>query len=274
MANEPVQPAAQAAAPAPDVAVAPETQSTAPASEAVSAPAEPITTFLDGAPASVEATPAPAADPEAPAPVADPAPNPTPENPVEGDKPPEAKTDQGDKSDEPAPLPVYEPWTLPDDVKLDEVQSGEFSKLLGEFQNTSKAEQALVQKFGQELVTKHVTALNEGFDKLHKGYSNAWQQQTDGWRESFINDPEIGGKRQETTIRLANEFIDTHGGTPESKAAFREVMKNTGLGVHPEVLRLLSNAMNRYSEGKPLPANPPARPSATRPQRMYGKKTG
>jgi hypothetical protein len=300
MANEPntsAAPATGAAAPVPaapapvaDSAAAPlpaadtsSTTNTTPSAPV--ADTNPVTSFLDsGAPAPAIETQTATADtaplspdktPEAaPAKAAEPAKTPEPQKPAEGAKQPDATKDEGNKSAEPAPLPVYEAWKLPDNVKLDETQATDFNKLLGEFQNNTKAEQVSVQKFGQEMLDRHVNALNEGFTRLHKAYSDAWQTQTDGWRESFINDPEIGGKRQETTIRLANEFIDTHGGTPENKAAFREVMKNTGLGVHPEVLRLLANAMNGYREGRPVPANPPrvAQPSKT--QRWYGKKTG
>lgn len=299
MANEPntsAAPATGAAAPAPaapapavDSGAAPapaaaptSTPNTTPSAE----PTNPVTSFLDGgAPAPVTetqsattgeaASPSPEKTPEAaPAKAAEPAKAPDPQKPAEGDKPLEAPKDEGNKSAEPAPLPVYEAWKLPDNVTLDEAQSTDFNKLLGEFQNTTKAEQASVQKFGQEMLDRHVNALNDGFTRLHKAYSDAWQKQTDGWRESFINDPEIGGKRQETTIRLANEFIDTHGGTAENKAAFREVMKNTGMGVHPEVLRLLSNAMNRYAEGKPVPASPPRQAPQSKTSRWYGKKTG
>lgn len=274
MANEPIQSAAPIAASAdPAPAAAPvasaAVDSPAPATAESAAPAaEVVTTFLDKAPE----TPAAEAS-AAPEKSVDPAPPISPEKPAEGDKTPEAPKDEGDKTAEPAPLPVYEPWTLPENVTLDEKLSGEFNNLLGEFQSTTKADQAYVQKFGQTLVDKHIAGLNDAVTRRDAAYTAAWQNQTDGWRESFIRDPEIGGKRQETTVRLANEFIDTHGGTDEQKEAFRAVMKQTGLGVHPEVLRLLSNAMNKYSEGRPLPANPPSNRFVSRPQKMYGPKT-
>lgn len=271
MANEPIESA---------VLTAPAT--VAPAAEVAPSPdSGPINTFLDGPPPAAEPEitindPAPTAEP---APVTEPVKTDAPVEPAqapttEGNKPLEVKTDEGDKSAEPAPLPVYEPWTLPEGTKLDEQQSQEFNSLLAELQTNTKAEQEIVQKFGQTLVDKHVAAVNETVGRLHEAYTHAWQNQTDGWRETFVKDPEIGGKRQETTVRLANEFIDTHGGTPDQKAAFRDVMRQTGLGVHPEVLRLLSNAMNNYREGSPLPANPPRSAPSSRPQRWYGKKTG
>ncbi len=191
----------------------------------------------------------------------------------EGDKPVEAPKDLGDKSAEPAPLPVFEPWVLPEGAKLDEGKTAEFNSLLGEFQNASKAEQALVQKFGQTLVDKHTAALTETVGRLHEAYQQSWVKQTEDWKQAFISDPEIGGKRQATTVKQANEFISTHGGTPEQQTEFRNLMQTTGIGNHPAMIRMFANAMSRFSEGKPLPANPPvSAPSKT--QRMYGKKTG
>lgn len=284
MADEIIAPAApaapvQAAAPVADAAGTP-APSAAPA-------ASPTYTgsLLGGAPEPVKAAEpvTPAAEPvavapaepvkaEEPAKAAEPAKAVEPVKPAEGDKLPEAKKDESAKSVEPAPAPVFEPWTLPEGVKLDEKQTSEFNTLLGELQTTTKAEQAFVQKFGQTLVDKYIAAVNESVDRTKEAYNSAWVRQTEDWKESFVKDPEIGGKRQETTLKLANEFLDTHFGTPENVAKVRKVLFDTGLGCHPELIRGFANAMTRYSEGKPLAANPPvSKPSRT--ARMYGIKT-
>lgn len=193
--------------------------------------------------------------------------------PAEGDKPAEAPKVEPSQSAEPAPLATYEPWTLPEGVTLDEAKSGEFNKLLGEFQANTKAEQASVQKFGQELVSRHVAELKGTIEKVQQSYQTAWTKQTEDWKQAFISDPEIGGNRQETTVAAANEFIATHGGTPEQQGAFRKMLQDTGIGNHPEMIRMLSNAKNsaQFSEGKPLPGNVPTlKPS--RSQKFYGKK--
>lgn len=203
----------------------------------------------------------------------EPAKIPEPVKPAEGEKTPEAKKDEGDKSVEPAPLPVFEPWVLPEGVKLDEKDSGEFNKLLGEFQTTSKAEQALVQKFGQTLVDKHTAAVTETVNRVHKAYTDSWVKQTEDWKQAFVSDPEIGGKRQETTVRQANEFISTHGGSPEQQAEFRSLMQHTGLGNHPAMIRIFAKAMERFGEPKPVPANAPVG-AVSKTSKWYGKKSG
>lgn len=195
--------------------------------------------------------------------------------PAEGDKPvQDAPKEDASKSDTPAPLPAYEPWTLPEGITLDEKQSAEFSSLLGEFQNSSKAEQALVQKFGQTMVDKHIALVSGELTRVHEAYQNAWVKQTEDWKQDFVNDPEIGGKRQETTVKAANEFISTHGGTAEQQAEFRKLMGVTGVGNHPAMIRMFANAMTKFSESKqPAPMHfAPEKQSKS--SKWYGKKTG
>ena len=190
--------------------------------------------------------------------------------PADGEKPTEAKTDDAGKSDEPAPLPSYEAWTLPEGVSLDEPRIGEFNKVLGDFQNTTKADQAEVQKFGQELVNRHIAGVEETVKRLHESYQQSWVKQTEDWKQKFISDPEIGGNRQATTVAAANEFITTHGGTPEQQKEFRDLMQTTGLGNHPAIIRLLANAKKSpaFSAPKPLTAKAPVT-KVPRHQKMY-----
>lgn len=241
----------------------------APAASTVAQPSEPAKipeTLLSGPAAEVKV-------PEVQTPPAD---GTKPEgdklNAPEAEKPVEPTKEEASKSDAPAPLPAYEPWTLPEGITLDEKQSAEFSSLLGDFQNSTKAEQAAAQKFGQALVDKYVANTTETVKRLHEAYQNAWVSQTEGWKEDFIKDPEIGGKRQETSVQSANEFIATHGGSAEQQAEFRKLMGITGIGNHPAMIRMLANAMTKFSESKqPAPMHfAPERQSKS--AKWYGKK--
>lgn len=238
---------AQAATPAP---VSP---SAAPEPTAAPAP----TTVLGAEPPAPTATPEPTA---APAPVQDPN---------------EIKKDESSQSVEPAPLPSYEPWKLPEGATLDEAKATEFNSLLAEMQTTTKAEQAFVQEFGQKLIERHISEVKETVDRLHESYQQAWRKQTDDWKQAFISDPEIGGNRQETTVTAANDFISTYGGTPEQQKEFRALMETTGLGNHPAMIRILANAKNnaQFSAPKPI-VGKPATEKLTTTQKFYGKKTG
>lgn len=194
--------------------------------------------------------------------------------PTEGEKIPEVKKEEASKSDEPAPLPTYEPWVLPEGITIEETKASEFNKMLAEFQTNTKSEQVLVQKFGQDLVDRHISEVKSATERMQKAYSDAWVKQTENWKQQFISDPEIGLNRQETTIAAANEFISTHGGTPEQQSAFRKLMEDTGIGNHPEMIRLLASAKNSaaFIEPKPLAGTPSAsKPSKS--QKFYGKKS-
>jgi len=189
---------------------------------------------------------------------------------LEGEQP-EEKKEEASQSEEAAPLPTYEPFTLPDDIQLDENTLGEFTQTLAEFETLTKADHAEVQKFGQELVTRHIAEVQNAVQRLNESYAATWEKQKNDWKESFVNDPEIGGNRQETTISSALEFIRTHGGTDAHQADFRKLMDETGIGNHPAMIRILANAMEAKREGKPLPASQPIPSQRSKVNTRYGK---
>lgn len=265
-AAEPVAPSATVETPTPTIESPPVSTTVLEETPPVVAPsttAEPSAAATELAPTVLGAEPKPAEVPK-------PAETQTPE----GEKPTEPKKDEASQSEQPAPLPTYEPWTLPEGIKLDDTQAGEFNKLLGEFQASTKAETAAVQKFGQELVSRHVAEVKESIERTHKTYQSAWLKQAEDWKQAFISDPEIGGNRQETTVAAANEFIVTHGGTPQQQSEFRALMQQTGLGNHPAMIRMLANAKNspEFTEGKPL-AGAPVVAKQSKSQKFYAKKT-
>lgn len=183
----------------------------------------------------------------------------------------EVKKDEGEQSDEPAPLPTYE-LKLPEEITLDNARLGEFTKEIGEFEQLTKADHAQVQEFAQKLVDRHIADVQESVKKINDGYVSAWNKQVNDWKESFINDPEIGGNRQNTTKNAALEFIGTHGGTETQQAEFKKLMNETGVGNHPALIRLFANAMEAYREGKPLPANRPPAVKKGLLETFYGSK--
>ncbi len=161
------------------------------------------------------------------------------------------------QSVEPAPLPTYEAFVLPDTFKADEAKIGDFTNALAEFEIASKADHAEVQKLGQALLDRHVMEVKNQVEALQKLQNESWENTKNEWRKQFESDPEIGGKRMETTVNAAREFIRTHGGTPEQQTQIRQMLDITGAGNHPAMIRLLAQAAKSMQEGKPLPANKP-----------------
>lgn len=272
----------------------------APAAEAVASPtpaAAPITNTETPAPAPAAPTPeAPAVVEPVVAPAAEPvAPDAEPEapktdstllgkdalkksepevKPAEGEvKPGETKEADGSQSDEPAPLPTYEEFEIPEGISYDNERLGDFTKMLGEFETTTKASHEEVQKFGQNLVNQHIAEVKSALERQHESYVSAWQKQSNDWLEAFRSDTEIGGNRQDTTVSSALEFIRTHGGTEAQQEEFHSLMDSTKVGNHPAMLRLLANAMNAKKEGGPLAATKPLPEARSKIAKRYGSST-
>lgn len=172
-------------------------------------------------------------------------------------------------------LPKYEDFKMPDGVtsdQLDKTGMEAFTKHLGQFELTSKADHVETQKFAQSLVDLHVGALRDTVQRVNE----AWQMQLDArqqsWRDSFESHPVYGGNRKDTTINAANEFIKTHVGSAENQTALRQALDETGAGDHPEVIGFFARMNSAFKEGRAVPALKP-QPTKLKPhEKAYGKK--
>lgn len=218
------------------------TTTTSPAIVAETPQATKIETVLGSEPKVAPAEPAKAeAAPEAPkSPEAK-----APEAKKEEAAPAEGETKVESSQTEEAPLPQYEAFTLPEGITLDDKKLGEFTKKLGEIQNATKADQALMQKFGQEMVEAHIADTQEIASRLADHYSKAWDKQTNDWFEAFAKDPEIGDKKLETTTQRVLKAVGENAGSPEQLKEFKNVMTTTGIGNHPSVIRLINNMQSK-----------------------------
>lgn len=193
----------------------------------------------------------------------------TEDKPAEGSEAPVAEN-EGGQSDETAPPPKYEPFTLPEDIKLDDTKLGEFTSLLAELETSGKASHEAVQAFGQKAVEFYVNEAKNIVTNIQKVYQDAWDKQKVTWKEEFLADPEIGGNRFQTTVDSALTFIRTHGGTAEQQQEFRNLMETSGLGNHPTMIRILAKAGATMSEGAPLVATKPVSAPKSKVTTMYG----
>lgn len=253
-----------------------------------SAPAAPSMEGAAVAAPAVQAAPAPDVSAEtkkaetvlgtSPAPEVPKEPPKDPAPPAEGDTPAaapvEPKKEEGSQSAEPAPLPAYENFTLPEDIKLDDAKLGEFTKDLGEFERDSGIDHAKAQAFGQKLLDRYVAETQENNKRLIEHFTNSWEKQKNDWKTAFENDPDIGGNRKETTVNDALQAI-ARGGDETQQKEFRDVMEATGIGNHPAVIRHLAN-LNRIiakyetETATPLAGTKPALPAQSKVQKRYG----
>lgn len=192
------------------------------------------------------------------------------EKPVEGEKKEEAA-----QSDEPAPLPTYEKFVFPEGMTFEEARLSEFTKQLGEFENTTKASHEEVQKLGQSLVDRHISEVTNALDRQRESYLQDWNKRKEGWVEQFKSDPELGGNRMETSLREAKEFIKTHGGSQQNVDAFYNALKETGADAHPDIVRFILNVKNSSSFKTPqqLAAPKPAMENKSKVAKRYGSNT-
>ncbi len=204
-----------------------------------------------------------------------------PEIKPDGEVKPEDKKDEGDQSGEPAPLPTYESFVLPEGIELDNDRLTDFTKELGEFETLTKADHAETQKFAQKLVDRHVAEVKETVQRVTEGYAKQWEKQTNDWFKKSSEDPEIGGNRFETTKSAVLDAVGKYAGNTEQLAEFKTFMNDTGVGNHPSVIRLISNMQNEIkglrekyeseSDAKPLAANRPVAQKKGFYESMYGK---
>lgn len=189
---------------------------------------------------------------------------------AEAPKEPETNT-EGGQSDEPAPPPTYDPFTLPEGIQLEAEKVTEFTGLLAELEQSGKADHLAVQAFGQKAVEFYVNEVKRVLEDTQKQQLETWEKTRNDWKEAFLKDPEIGGNRFQTTVDSAQNFIRTHGGTAEQQIEFRNLMETSGLGNHPVMIRILAKAGSAMSEGAPLAAMKPVSAPKSKVTTMYGK---
>ncbi len=150
-----------------------------------------------------------------PAGTADPAANPAPDAGTQDPKP-----------TEPVVPESYE-LKMPEGVELDKAAAEEFTAIAKEL----KLDQAAAQKLadiGAKMATRQ---------------AEAHAQLVDAWTEQVKTDKEIGGDKLEENLGVARKAIDTFG-SPELKA----LLNSTGLGNHPEVVKLAFKVGKAISE--------------------------
>lgn len=141
--------------------------------------------------------------------------------PAEGGEQKAAEPTKEAEKAAPAAPEKYEPWKLPEGVKLSDDINGTFSEL------ARKA--GLSQADAQASLDKLVTAQQAQLQADLKS-------QVDSWGEALNADPDLGG---------ANLLTKTMPAVQKALTAFdksgkvAELLQN-GLGVHPDVVRMLS----------------------------------
>lgn len=146
------------------------------------------------------------------------------------------KTDAEKKAEEkPVGPPEKYEFTAPEGVVLDPKAVEQFEPIARELNLTNDQANKLV-------------ALQAG---LVKQQQEVWAQQRQTWESAVKTDKELGGTALDGNIKLAQSAL-TKFGTPELRAA----LDTTGMGNHPELVRVFTRigkamAEDTFEKGTP-----------------------
>lgn len=124
---------------------------------------------------------------------------------------------------------------MPDGVQIDSAAAEEFTTIAKEL----KLNQADAQKLA-DIGAKMATRQIEAHAKM-----------VEAWTEQVKTDKEIGGDKLDENLGVARKAIDTFG-SPELK----ELLNSTGLGNHPEVVKLAFKVGKAISEDRFVTGSP------------------
>lgn len=192
---------------------------------------------------------------------------------VEASKAPDTNKEDGGQSEKTAQSPSYEVFKLPDGVTFDNEKLSEFTKELSELQTTTKAEQAVMQAFGQKLMDRHVAELQNAVNLAHEQAKSAEKAKVDGWKADFEKSPD-----RDTSLSSAGKAVSL---LPEGmQKEFRQFLNETGVGNNPLLIRILahydkiiSEYQKKYeseSNIKPLVPTVPIEKPKGMANKMYG----
>lgn len=148
--------------------------------------------------------------------------------------PTDAPSAQDAKPTEPVVPEAYD-LKMPDGVELDQAATTEFTAIAKEL----KLDQAAAQK------------LADIGAKMAQRQAEAHAQLVETWTEQVKTDKEIGGDKLAENLGVARKAIDTFG-SPELKA----LLNSSGLGNHPEVVKLAFKVGKAISEDRFVSGSP------------------
>jgi hypothetical protein len=155
------------------------------------------------------------------------------DTPAEGTAPAvDAKVEDAKPAQAEAPE-SYE-FVMPEGVELDEKSAVEFSEIAKELKLPQEQAQKIV-----DLYAKRV-----------QGQVDAHRTLVEGWATSVKTDKEIGGDKLPESLAVAKKSLETFG-TQELK----NLLNTSGLGNHPEVVKLMYRVGKAISEDRFIVGN-------------------
>jgi hypothetical protein len=137
---------------------------------------------------------------------------------------------EGEQEKKPEGAPESYEFKAPEGVSFDEGVIGAFSEVAKELNLPQDAAQKVLDKMAPVIQARQM----EQFEAARNQ-----------WAEATKADKEFGGEKLDENLATAKKALDTFG-TPE----FRALLKESGFGNHPEVIRVFYRAGKAISEDR------------------------
>jgi len=144
---------------------------------------------------------------------------------------PADSSDKADLQEENNVIPETYEFNMPDGVELDEAKAADFSLMA--------KDASLTQAQADKFVSLYQKAQADGLEAQQE----AWQDQLAAWRDEASSDKEIGGVKFQENIGLAKKGLDVFGND-----ALKEALNTSGMGNHPEIIRMLTKIGTAVSD--------------------------
>ena len=148
--------------------------------------------------------------------------------------------------DDQKPAEDYE-ITAPEGVVIDGETSAAFNALSKELALSQEQSQKIVDRIAPMIAAQQTKARDTAMS---------------GWESAAKSDAEFGGEKITESLSVAKRALSQFG-----SAGLRELLNSTGLGSHPEIIRLLYRAGKSISEDTIAPQSTSA-PTQTDPARV------
>lgn len=108
-------------------------------------------------------------------------------------------------------------------------------------------------------------------ERIAAQQNDAFQAMKTDWAKAAKKDPELGGANWSETENLVAKALDAFGAPKDSE--FRSLLNETGLGNHPEMLRMFRKIGAQIGDGGELARSDTGAPTRkTREDVLYGAK--
>lgn len=167
---------------------------------------------------------------------------------------PAGDTPSDTAADKPAGAPEKYEFKAPEGAAFDDKVIGVYSEVARELNLPQDAAQKMLDKVAPVIASQQLEAIKTA---------------QSAWLESTKSDKEFGGERLSENVAVAKKALDAFG-TPE----LRQLLDDSGLGNHPEVVRLFYRAGKAISEDRLVPGGTrPTGPAKDPATALYGNQS-